>query len=638
MAFDFGNLNVGEYKNGSKGFDFDSLYKKSQERKRQEELQWKIAEMERQAEEYRKDAEKKSSFGGMVAETAKGVGNTLKEVGKGIVGTTAALGAELLVNPVRKLQGKEELGRINVFGNEYRTPTGYGRDAGELLKQGEYKKAAGTIGEGALDIISTFYTPAKGLKIAKGGKVVSGVVQGAVPGAIYGAGYGASQSAQEGESMLAGTAKGAGAGLALGGVAGGTFGLIGRESNIGQKDQAIKEIEAYIGEKIPESQKRDIELALGAGATKKDIVISVINETDAELKGNVKTPSDYTRLAKDIERTEKKLVDLETETALNRIKERYNFAKDWQEQYKAEFGKKLTKTDLKEAASAALKSGDGEYSDLYKTGVLAQKSLRRKMEAEQKAGTRVSFESNGMVETPKTPAPEVRTQESGIDTQTVKMQGAEAQTSAGEALPKVAKESAGEALPKAEAGSVKVGDGAGDGEVKTRGLSLGVEEKAVEKKLVDTFGDLPEYKTANMKAQAKSAGDIVSTDYERAKRIAMGQEEPPKGTLPEAVFVAVENKAIKDGDTEMLRRLATQSTRNTEATVMGQRIRTLGERNEGSVVKKMQDVKKAKEERVGKKRIEKGKEVSRKQIEKEMKKTKVTKETWKSFIEEIKCS
>lgn len=135
----------------------------------------------------------------------------------------------------------------------------------------------------------------------------------------------------------------------------------------------------------------------------------------------------------------------------------------------------------------------------------------------------------------------------------------------------------------------------GTGPVKTRGLARGVEAKAVEKKLVENLGDLPEYKVVSMKDQAAKASDILAKDYERAKRIATGREVPPADVLPESVYVAVENRALAEGDVATIRDLATSSTLTSEATTMGQRIRTLAERDPDSAVRAIRAVKEARE-------------------------------------------
>lgn len=179
------------------------------------------------------------------------------------------------------------------------------------------------------------------------------------------------------------------------------------------------------------------------------------------------------------------------------------------------------------------------------------------------------------------------------------------------------------------------------GETKLRGLSKGVESKAIEKKLTDGFGDLPEYKTVNMKDQASKAAELITKDYEQAKRIAMGEETAPEGVIPESLFVAVENKAIKEGDVNTLRELATASRLSTEATTMGQRIRTLAERDPESPVGAIKDVQAVREEAVLKKAKSKDVKQAREKIAKEIKKEIVKnapkKETWLSFVQELQC-
>lgn len=135
----------------------------------------------------------------------------------------------------------------------------------------------------------------------------------------------------------------------------------------------------------------------------------------------------------------------------------------------------------------------------------------------------------------------------------------------------------------------------GTGAVKTRGLSEGVEANAIEKKLTDNFGDLPEYKQVSMKDQAERAASLIESDPATARAIAMGEKAPPKGLLPESVYVAAEHKATAEGDVQTLRDLA-NSKLSASATTMGQRIRTLGERDSVSPLAAIQDVQKARAE------------------------------------------
>jgi len=172
--------------------------------------------------------------------------------------------------------------------------------------------------------------------------------------------------------------------------------------------------------------------------------------------------------------------------------------------------------------------------------------------------------------------------------------------------------------------------------IKTRGLALGVQEKAIEQKLIQGFGDLPEYQTVNMKDQAQKASDLINKDYELAKKIAMGEEQAPKGVIPESLFVAVENKAIKEGDVNTLRDLATASRLSTEATTMGQRIRTLGERNPDSPVGAIKSIQEVRSKKIGKK-IESQKIQIVKEIKDHIKQARPKKEDWSSFVKSLEC-
>jgi hypothetical protein len=182
----------------------------------------------------------------------------------------------------------------------------------------------------------------------------------------------------------------------------------------------------------------------------------------------------------------------------------------------------------------------------------------------------------------------------------------------------------------------------GTGETKTSGLAQGVQEKAVEAKLTRGFGDLPEYKTVNMKDQAAKAVDLVTNNYDQALRIAMGQEKAPEGILPESVFVAVENKAHSENDVNTLRDLATQSSLTSEATTMGQRIRTLAERDPESPVGVIKDLQSAREkaatEKLGKGgNLDKAKASIAEDIKTEIKKAAPKAKDWSSFVDSIKC-
>lgn len=180
----------------------------------------------------------------------------------------------------------------------------------------------------------------------------------------------------------------------------------------------------------------------------------------------------------------------------------------------------------------------------------------------------------------------------------------------------------------------------GTGDTKTRGLSRGVAESTIAKKLTDTFGDLPEFKQVNVEEQETRAKELIATDYEMAKRVALGHEESPEGLIPEAVFIAVQDKAFADGDLQTLNDLATASSLSSEATTMGQRLRILAERDPESPVTAQLEVIKEKEKVFEKKNKKSAKSEKRNKINelKDVKKKSAPKlKEWSSFIESITC-
>ena len=175
--------------------------------------------------------------------------------------------------------------------------------------------------------------------------------------------------------------------------------------------------------------------------------------------------------------------------------------------------------------------------------------------------------------------------------------------------------------------------------VKMSRLAIGVERKAIEAKLTEGFKGLPEYEMVKVKDQAERAARLLENEPERATRIALGKDVPPVDVLPESVFIAVENHALKNGDVNTLRDLATASTLPTEATGMGQRIRMLAERNPNSAVSAMRDVQLARESRAVKQygNIRKAKNKVITEIQTEIKRTTPKAKDWADFLDSLRC-
>ena len=178
----------------------------------------------------------------------------------------------------------------------------------------------------------------------------------------------------------------------------------------------------------------------------------------------------------------------------------------------------------------------------------------------------------------------------------------------------------------------------GGGDLQTRGLSEGVEAKAIEDGLTSTFGDLPEYRQLSMADQAAKAQALIDSDYETAKAIALGDAPAPEGLLPESVFVGVEKRALAEGDVDTLRQLATRSRLTTAATTMGQRIWTLGERDPSSPVGAILEVQKAREADLAKRMdIAAATRDTVSEIRDEMHAAASKVDAWRDFIAQISC-
>lgn len=177
----------------------------------------------------------------------------------------------------------------------------------------------------------------------------------------------------------------------------------------------------------------------------------------------------------------------------------------------------------------------------------------------------------------------------------------------------------------------------GTGPTKVSSLGVGVEQKAVERQLTEGFSDLPEFKQLNIKDQAKKAVELLAKDEEKAIKIALGQVNPPKGLVPESVYIAVENKALEEGRVDLLKQLATSSLVS-EDTAMGQRIRVLAERNPDSPVTQMKNLISARKTAIEEKYNQPVEKLVKQTVEKIKKNiVKPTKGDWEAFIKEIEC-
>lgn len=182
----------------------------------------------------------------------------------------------------------------------------------------------------------------------------------------------------------------------------------------------------------------------------------------------------------------------------------------------------------------------------------------------------------------------------------------------------------------------------GGGETKASKLALGIEAQAIERKIqTQGFDNLSESERAVMKDQRAMSEDLLSTDPEKAKRIALGQEEAPADMLSSVLFQKVVEDAAKRADGQLLAQLAT-SPLNNEATAAGQFIRGLAEfRDGGSAFENIQKVTKSRE-KIAEKNL-KGKTISKAKkeivndIKAEIKKQKPKIKEWIDLVNSLEC-
>lgn len=132
------------------------------------------------------------------------------------------------------------------------------------------------------------------------------------------------------------------------------------------------------------------------------------------------------------------------------------------------------------------------------------------------------------------------------------------------------------------------------------------------------------------------AADLINTDVERVGRILDGSEELPKGLRGSSLAKAVEMYALKTKDATLIQKLV----RSKISSGISELSMLVG-RNPRSPLKIARDIVKSRSEnlksRLKGKKVSQAKKESKESIRKELKKDAPTKETWSSFIEDIKC-
>lgn len=176
-----------------------------------------------------------------------------------------------------------------------------------------------------------------------------------------------------------------------------------------------------------------------------------------------------------------------------------------------------------------------------------------------------------------------------------------------------------------------------DGELRTSGNAARIEQVALEKKLTDKMSDLPQYKSINMKEQAKEAADLISTNKQQAIDIIDGKANPPGNLKAQSVHQALEDIAVREGDVELLTKLA-KSNVNTELSESAQNLRIAAERDPHSAVEQIRQIRDARA-KIAEKRSKTTVSNEAKDIRKKVEAAtpKATKQDWNSFVKELTC-
>lgn len=171
----------------------------------------------------------------------------------------------------------------------------------------------------------------------------------------------------------------------------------------------------------------------------------------------------------------------------------------------------------------------------------------------------------------------------------------------------------------------------------TSKIAASVQQKAVERGLKDTFGEAGGYDKITIADQAEKAVALTK-DPERLNRVINGEEKLPDGLRATALITAVEKDPVLSKDHDLINRLSKAEHLTGESSRSAQELRLAAERYEHSPVEAVKQVREARMAAVEKKT---GKTVAKATIEEvkaiKAEKPKVTKQTWESFVDGLKC-
>jgi hypothetical protein len=168
-------------------------------------------------------------------------------------------------------------------------------------------------------------------------------------------------------------------------------------------------------------------------------------------------------------------------------------------------------------------------------------------------------------------------------------------------------------------------------------VAQSIQTKAVARGLKDTFGEAAGYDKINIDNMSEKA-TAITNDPERLNRIISGEEKLPNDVRPTSLVLAIEKHPTLSKDPDIINRLSQAEHLAGESSRSAQEMRLARERNPNSPTEAMRQVRKARVAAIERK----SGTTLNKAVITEVKaavaeKPKVTKETWGSFVESLRC-
>ncbi len=171
-------------------------------------------------------------------------------------------------------------------------------------------------------------------------------------------------------------------------------------------------------------------------------------------------------------------------------------------------------------------------------------------------------------------------------------------------------------------------------------LAVKTEQRAIARGIEADFGDLPAYETMNMEHQAGLADNLLKTNPEMAKSVAMGEALPEGELRAGSVYKALEIQALHNNDVNTILDLS-KSNLATKYSALGQEIKALDVGDPESPVRAIRQIAKTREEmaqvRTRGIRIDKVKEGIAEEVRIEIKRGLTKTQTWEEFVNSIRC-